>query len=81
MAVFKTKCANTRIWINTHDHLPPHCHIQLKDGNAKVTFDGNVFDSGPITTLPPKVRKCIEKHRAEMIERWTEVRILPIRGG
>jgi len=79
MAVFHVKCANTEIRIHERDHLPPHCHVKIDGRDVRVAIATlEVFWSE--YELPPKLRKCLKKHQADMRAAWRNVTIDPPRG-
>ena len=75
MAVFHTKCANAEIRIHNRDHNPPHCHVRF-GRDVRVRLDTlEVYKS--TLELSAKIRECLRKHQAEILEAWKRVTIDP----
>jgi hypothetical protein len=80
MAVFKAKCPNAEVEIHDWDHLPPHCHVYIRGAEVWVYLE-TLLVWHPPCVLPANLRKCLRKHKADMLAAWEEVHIInPPRG-
>ena len=78
MAVWRTKCANTKVKINDWDHLPPHCHANVKGRNLEISIETLVVLNPAGLTLPPALRQCLKKHQLAMLKAWKIVHIISV---
>lgn len=76
MAVWRTKCAGARIWINEVDHPPPHCHITAGRRHYKVALWTLQVLKPAGGGLPAPLRTCVRTHQLEMLRAWDRVRLL-----
>ena len=78
MAAWRVKCANTKIKINDWDHLPPHCHANVKGRNLEISIETFEVLNPAGYPLPPSLRQCLKKHQAAMLKAWESVHIISV---
>lgn len=76
VAVYSRKCGGWKFKINDVDHGPPHCHVHISGRNTQVDLFTFRILNPPPHRLPPGVRRCLRKHRVEMLEAWERVLIV-----
>jgi hypothetical protein len=73
MAVFARKCSNTKVKVNSYDHLPAHCHVFPEGRNVRVSLHTLEVLHPKGVVLTSQLRACLKEWQMEMLEAWEKV--------
>lgn len=76
MAVWKGTVAGFPVVIHRVDHLPPHCHVFIRERNVRVGLETIERLNGSGPRLPPLLGRGLLELRDELLEAWSRVEII-----
>lgn len=76
MAVWKLNVKNANIKINSWDHLPPHCHVEVAGRRFQVELETLRIRKPKNAKIPPATMRTLKEYQEEMLRAWAQVMIV-----
>jgi hypothetical protein len=62
------------VYMNYHDHNPPHCHVRYREQEAIVEIESGVVVGVLSRPALRMLREWVDHHREELMTNWRRAR-------